>query len=198
MFKCSVIHPGCSFEGTTGKAWKIHASRSHKGYSTEEWLQIARAASGLSSGAPGDMPPDSEAPPSSPAPAPDPVGEKFKAMKCKLAGALADISWAPVQHYAKAAPLRPEDRAILSEGWSAALEAVNVTTEFEPVEKKLTSPIWVIMIPILAMLTILAERLDFERLFKLFDQSPDEPDRGRDRPEGQRENNPGGPPDPKP
>lgn len=200
MFKCSTVHPGCEYKAPTGKQWKIHATRSHGGWSDTEYLEVARAGSKPAGTEFTDVPPVTETPQPAPAPADPAVPEiPFAEMRAKFAQALAAIAWAPLENYFKVPKLGEDDKRTLAEGFEAALSIYNVQPDFQPIEKKLRSPMWAIMFPIISLVIVLTKKVSLDQILSKLDQTKDKPNRGPDSPKGKGKDDTGpgsNPPDP--
>lgn len=192
MLKCSTVHPDCSFKAPTGKNWKIHATRAHGGWSEQEYLLVTGAASKPAGTEFSEAPPETEkAEPKAAQPEINPQTLRFQEMKAQFAEALALIAWAPLENYFKAGKLSVDDKNVLREGFTAALDLYNIQTDFRPVEKRLSSPLWALLLPLGSLFTVLAKKVNITDAFsKIVSDTKDKPHRGPDSAKGTRENNP--------
>lgn len=194
-FNCKQIHPDCTSEPfKTGKAWKIHATRSHGGYSEEQWLEVSRAASVPVMGEFSERPPETESRQTAPAePPPNPQADRLQAMKLKLAGALAKMVGGAIDAHLGMEPLKAEDHKTITEGFEEAMGALNIQPEIEKPEPiVLRSKIWILIFPLLAVLTVIIEKVNIDDILKILLPPENEPDSGSDRAEGTRKDNASG------
>jgi hypothetical protein len=166
-------YPKCAIQTLqSGRAWKVHVSKKHAGYSQEEWLAVTAAVSSeLGARAPRDTIPsrtrrrrlrfscggDSygrccchQSP-----------GPTVRGREGQDGPRPGGTDLAAHRALSRNAPLSEEDRKTLTEGWEAALDCVDVSSQFAKREVALKSPLSGFLFPFLAVLLVIAERFDY-------------------------------------
>jgi len=172
---------GCKGQGgkpiaATIRGWKKHMTKQHGGYTDEQLSAIVGAAPAspeagreLFLSEAGETPQTSaEAAAAAPAPEPSPekvveiktdaaarkLSAKMNKMQKKLAEAIPAILNTKLETAGGEWKMSDSDKEFLSEAFENCFDVLDVEFRVAPISKTLTSPLWVLLLPVIALAVI--------------------------------------------
>ncbi len=186
--------------------------RAHKGYTPEQWRAAAAAASvsvgaratgydsfgAAAAAAPAATGPSPDVAPGSAGPALPPamqqLSERFSRCKDSMGKAFGVLTARGLEHFLKLKErLSASDEATLTDGWSATLDCLDIKPQFSKREIALTSPLWALLFPILAVLLVAAQQFDLTAVLQKWEAERERAAKSNSRDhraEGKREDPP--------